>query len=313
MKICSGHRGIFMNAIEWVQQNQQESMTPWDIHESVSRVKSSFTRNKKESRGGWQSGLRKFIKQCRAVRVNGEFSTITNIPDEFAQVVFGGPKEKIDLGDKVRLLTINGFLVPERTNSSDEFVRYDWDDPYQRFGIANALMAEYYFDIFTQLGHQREWTKETPQSAGDLMARTLPFMSFATVIDNSLPNKECEGSDNPLSQSTTKLKSPLSNDALPYEDHYNDALAAVLDKVGYTVSRPLNQVTGEADVVVTYDGRKTCALEAIMATRPPVSHIFACALSLLSFELAHHLVFVFVGCPQRACFTHRKSRQVELQ
>lgn len=185
----------------------------------------------------------------------------------------GGPKKKIDLGGNVRPLTISGFLVPERTSNGDEFVRYDWDDTNQRFGVANSLMAEYYGEIFSsELGYQRECTKKIPHSAADLMARALPFMSFATVIDNALPDKEGEGSKAPLSQTTTKLKSPLSNDALPFEDHFNDALAAVLSKLGYTVSRPLNQTIGKTDVVVTYDGSKTCALEAIIATRSPVSY-----------------------------------------
>lgn len=94
MKICSGHRGIFMNAMEWVQQLQEGNKTSWDIHESVSRVKSSFTRSKMQSEDGWQSGLRNCMKQNRAVRVNGRFSDITKIPTEFAEVVFGGAKKE---------------------------------------------------------------------------------------------------------------------------------------------------------------------------------------------------------------------------
>jgi len=279
MKICSGHRGIFMNAMAWVQQtqqkiqrNQQNIMDAWNIHESVARVKSSFTRSK-QSDGGWETGLRQFLKKSRAIRVNGGFSTISNIPHAFVQMVFGGAKKKIDIGDNLRPLTISGFLVPERMNSSQEFVEYDWDDQNQLFGIANSLMAEYYCDIFTHLGYEREWTKKTPQSAADLMARALPFMSFATVVDNPLPMVE---SDVHLSQSTTELKSPLSKNELPFEDDYSKALAAILGEVGYAVSTPFNNLTGKADVVVTYDGSRTCALEAIMATRSLVSHVCLC-------------------------------------
>ena len=277
MKICAGHRGIFMHAMEWVQQLQLQQQPgnniPWDIHQSVSRVKSSFTRSKEISKDGWQSGLRKCMKQSRAIRVNGSFGDITNIPTEFAQVLFGGAKKKVDLGGNLRSLTISGFLVPERKNNGDEFVCYDWDDPTKRFGVANSLMAEYYSDIFSsELGYQRECTKKTPHSAADLVARAIPFMSFAAVIDNPLPDEAGEGSNAPLSQSTTNLKTPLSKDALPFEDHYNDGLAAALIKLGYAVSRPLNQTSGKVDVVVTYHGSKTCALENIMATRPPVSY-----------------------------------------
>jgi len=285
MKICSGHRGIFMHAMEWVQETQEKqtqeesnislSTRTWNIHESVSRVKSSFTRSKQESDNVhcWGTGLRSYIRNSRAVKVNGRYSTISNIPSDFAKVLFGGPQTRQDLGENVRALTIGGFLVPERTRIGHEFVAYNWDKLEQRFGITNSFMAEYYGDVYvSDLKYKREYTKKTPQTAADLIARALPFMSFATVIDNPLPNQEGEGSDEPLSQSTAKLKSPMSSDALPYEDDYNDALAAALGNLGYTVSRPKDPTTGKTDVVVTYGGSKTCALESLMATRPLVSY-----------------------------------------
>ena len=282
MKICSGHRGIFMKIMQWVQKLQEESLEQWGLHESVSRVKGSFTRSKQSAEGGWETGLRQYIGKSRAVRVNGQFSITANIPEEFKEVVFGGPKTRNELGAEVCSLAIWGFLVPARTNSSEEFVAYNWDLTTQKFGIANSLMAEYYGDIFAQEGYGREWTKKNPESAADLVARALPFMSFAKVVDNPIPSNE---SSEPMSQSTTTLKSPLSKNGLPYEDNYNDALAQVLDSIGYTVSRPINPATGKADVVVTYDGSKTCTLEGIMASRPPVSRVLCfCFKTLCLFK-----------------------------
>jgi len=50
MKICSGHRGIFMAAMNWVQDCQGEEgvaeESTWDIHESVARVRHSVIRSK---------------------------------------------------------------------------------------------------------------------------------------------------------------------------------------------------------------------------------------------------------------------------
>lgn len=271
LKLCSGHRGIFMTAMDWVQRKQEKSNPSWNIHDTVAFVKASFARAKRETNIGWDTGLRKSMKESRAVRVNGQFSDIGNIPAELTEVVFGGAKRKDFFGEKLRALTIGGFLVPLRETSNDEFVRFDWTDLGKRYGVANSLMAEYYNNVFSAdpIYCTQKLLSQCPSTAADLVARALPYMSFSTVVDNPLPVEE--GDDKELSQ-TEKLKTPLSKSALPYKDNYNQAFAQMLNSLDYTVSTPFDPIGGKTDVVVAYDKQKTCGLECIMATRPAGDH-----------------------------------------
>ena len=260
MKLCCGHRGIFMSAMEWVQECQKDSTEEWNIHESVARVRASFEESRKEQLGGWNKGLRRYLTQSRAVRVNGKFSTLGNIPKEFAEVLLGGSKTKSGLNNQERSLTINGFLVPEQEKNDGEFVQCDWNDVVKLYVTSNSLMAEYYGDLFPkELGYQRQLIETDPKSGADMVARALPFMSFATIVDNLIPANGRE------------LKTSLSADHLPYEDHYNSAMAQVLKDMKYTVSTPLNPITGKVDVLVTLGGDNICAIETILATRGQVS------------------------------------------
>ena len=273
MKICCGHRGIFMMALRWVEESQKaegehmvNSQKKWDLSKCVTEVRHSFEESdilKRRNRGnGWDSGIKEYMAECRAVMVNGTYSELNNIPQEFIEVLFGGSRQRNQLNGKERDLTIAGFLVPERDSTDEEFVRYNWNKPTTRYGVANSLMAQYYSDTFFMLGYQRDLTEFGPESGSDLLARALPFMSLTTVVDNVFMH---DG----------KLKTSLSPQALPYEDHYNDAFAKVFEDLGYSVSRPLN-AEGKVDLIVSFEDRnsnkKTCAIETIMAHRTLVSH-----------------------------------------
>jgi len=276
--LCGGHRGIFMRSMTWVQECQNISqdgndadddnnITSWNIQECVSQVRKTFEESRKATtRGlGWNIGLRKAFKASRAVRVNGNFSNIENIPKEFGMVLFGGSKLMKELNGKERDLTINGFLFPERTNSDEEFVLYDWTDIQVCYGISNPIMAEYYSDVLSSYKRRLVESKKKPSSAADLLARVLPYMTFTTVVDNPIPTRE------------GGLTNPLSREGLPYEDDYNDAIALILEKdLKYIVSRPKNPNTGKTDVVVTYDDNCTCAIESIMAWQTLVSFSVCC-------------------------------------
>ena len=284
MSMCFGHRGIFMEAMRWVQDCQAESTSEaeWDIHQSVAHVRHSLESSRKEEAGGWHldGSLRQRLKRCRAVHVNGKFSTLSNIPKEFVAVLLGGSKSKTELNDHERELTISGFLVPERSGANQlnkEFVPYDWEDWTKKYGVANSLMAQYYHDILPpSLGYERELTGGDPTSGADMVVRALPFMSFATVIDNPIPKKG--------ESDQGELNTPLSqsNDMLPFEDDYNAAFAKVLCDLCYSVSTPNSTKRGKADVVVTFGGDKTCALEQIMAAVQGQVGVF-----VLSFPLSY--------------------------
>jgi len=296
MKICCGHRGIFMIAMRWVEERQKaegehmvNSQNKWDINKCVTEVRHSFEESDRLKRrnigNGWDSGLKGHMAECRAIMVNGVYSELNNIPEEFIDVVFGGSRESNRLNGKERDLTIAGFLVPERDSADEEFVRYNWSEQTTRYGVANSLMAQYYSDSFSRLGYQRDLIEFRPKTGSDLLARALPFMTFTTVVDNVIIH---DG----------RLKTSLSPHILPYEDHYNDALAKVFEDLGYSVSRPLN-AEGKGDLIVCFEegnsNKKTCAIETIMAHRTLVRHsqkeLVVDLLTLYAFSPALFLCF----------------------
>ena len=270
MKLCSGRRGIFMHAMDWVKEQQEGSADEeWDYRETISRVRQSLVERRKLGLNGWKMGLFKYLKESRAVRVNGRYSDLNNIPREFVEVLYGGPKTRMELNGRERDLTVAGFLIPEQQKMGEEFEPYDWDFPNVRYAISCSIMAEFYNDAFAlDYGFELIPQKRCPSSAADLLACVVPFLSFATVVDNPIPDSE------------GKLQSSLSCEEMPYEDNYNNAISSVLSNaLKYTVANPLG-VLGKTDVVVTLDNNKTCAIESIMASRGRVSrtcqyHFFA--------------------------------------
>ena len=271
MQICGMHRGIFMSALRWVksQQEQEGESSAWDLRKCVTEVQSSFqdcdTAEIHQSNQRWEEGLRKYMKQSRAVRVNGKYSDLSKFPQEVLAVLFGGPTSSSNLSGKERDLTIAGFLLPERKNSEEEFVEYDWDTT-TLYGMATPLMAQYYMGWFLRHGYERTWNNHIPQSGPDLIARVFPYMSFSAVVSNVIILKG-------------QKQSPLSSSDLPYEDHYNDAIRQVLQKLGFAPGQPLENA-GKTDVIANYrdddQEQRTCAIETVMARRGLVSHAFFC-------------------------------------
>lgn len=177
-KLCCGHRGIFMHAMDWVQARQQGSKEKWDVVRSISEVRSTFGGRKNREIRAWKQGLLQHFTQSRAVRVNGKFSDVNLIPKEFAEVLFGGPKLQSELQGQERELTISGFLVPQRQGMGDEFVLYDWNDPTVCYEPSNAILADYYGTFLpTLVGYKSELidSLKIPTSATDLLGRVLPF------------------------------------------------------------------------------------------------------------------------------------------
>ena len=270
--LCGGHRGIFMRAMKWVQESQKnepcndsQKFTKWSIGDSVSQVRKTFEESRLEGGAlGWNVGLRKEFKGNRAVRVNGSFSNVQNIPKEFGLVLYGGPKFRNELNNEERRLTINGFLFPERQDTDEEFVMLDWQDTTVSYGVPNPIMAEYYGDIlpFAVKNYKRKLVqdKKIPDSAADLLARVLPYMTLTAVVGN------------PITRDNGTLSSCLSKKGLPYEDEYNGAIAEILkNNLKYMVATPRDEKLGKTDIVVSYDDHSTCAIESIMAWQPPVS------------------------------------------
>mmetsp|Transcript_14808 Transcript_14808/g.33613 ORF Transcript_14808/g.33613 Transcript_14808/m.33613 type:complete len:616 (+) Transcript_14808:106-1953(+) len=277
--LCGGHRGIIMNAIKWIQEQQQnapvadESLfdskktTSWTITDTVAQVRRSLEHSALQEGGQrWNKGLRKFLQDCRAVRVNGKYYNLQNIPKEFGLVLYEGPKKMEELNNQERKLTISGFLFPERRRGArEEFIQYDWNDSEVMYSVPNPVMAEYYGDVLPkQVQYKRRLLKETkkPNSAADLMARVLPFLTFSEVVVN------------PISRQDGSLSNCLSKKGMPHEDDYNGAIAHILKHdLRYQVSTPLDCSLGKTDVVVSYEDGTTCAIESILAAQPPRAHV----------------------------------------
>lgn len=270
--LCGGHRGIFMRAMKWVQERQKNEprndsheITKWSIDDSVSQVRKTFEESRlKGGFQGWNVGLRKAFKGSRAVRVNGSYSDVQSIPKEFGLVLYGGPKYRNELNNEERRLTINGFLFPERQDTDQEFIWFDWQDTSVSYGVPNPIMAEYYGDIlpFEVKTYKRKLVedKRIPDSAADLLARVLPYMTLTALVGN------------PISRDNGALSSCLSKKGLPYEDDYNGAIAEILkNNLKYMVATPRDEKLGKTDIVVSYDDHSTCAIESIMAWQAPVS------------------------------------------
>jgi hypothetical protein len=266
LKLCGGHRGIFMSAMAWVKEQQQQQQQPqqqqelgeWNVVKSVTEVRASL------AHGGWDVGFLAALAKSRAIVVNSKYSKLQNIPAVFAQVLVGGAKELGELENQERVLTIAGFLVPEPRHNADaaEFVPYNWASLNVRYGVSNSMMAQYYIDSYTSKMHMQSQLiagMDAPSSCADLLARALPFMSFVDVVS-----------------SPTKVEninqSPLSADGLPFEDHYNDAIVSTLQQLKFDVCKPLSEKFGKVDVYVTLKTDVTFGIEPIMATRTPKDH-----------------------------------------
>jgi hypothetical protein len=86
LRLCGGHRGIFMPAMAWVQDRQDRRVQNradkcvWDITTTVMEVRSSLSQSNKKRRGGWDVGFRAAIAKSRAVHVNGMYSNLEDVP-----------------------------------------------------------------------------------------------------------------------------------------------------------------------------------------------------------------------------------------
>ena len=128
MRLCGGHRSIFMRSMQWVHdmQMKEKKRAWWDVRRSLAQVKLSW------GNGNWtatdivkRTNLLGMLLESRAIRVNGKYKDANNIPDEFAEILCQG--ESGSLKPAVRRdLTIHGFILPSATKDH-EFEPYDWN------------------------------------------------------------------------------------------------------------------------------------------------------------------------------------------
>ena len=128
MNLCGGHRGIFMRAMEWVQEKQSRNSAPWNLTRALGEASLAWdTENWIHAPGGSLVGK---LQASRAIRVNGRFASLENIPEQFMKILCEGPTDDIAISLR-RELTICGFVLPAQDKmeaEQNEFQRLDWAD-----------------------------------------------------------------------------------------------------------------------------------------------------------------------------------------
>ena len=253
LQIAGGHRGIFMAAMMWVQEKQKKTSQLWNMEQAYSQVKLQW----KDKYWADPDSFLGALAQVRAVRVNGPFADLANIPQEFLEILCGGP---MDLRyDELRTLTVHGFLLPGgpgTDSTAEEFIHYDWSAEGALYHVANNLLASYYRSVLkTRQGLELE-VNMNPTSCIDLFLRAVPYLDFVTVLGGL---KVKEGT----------LQSAFSSRGLPVERQYTSAINAVLTELGFDAG-PLEDIReGQVDIAVTQPNLSRFAIEAVMAAEGP--------------------------------------------
>ena len=137
---CGGHCGIFIAAMRWVQSKQRSGISRWAFPQTVGFVRNSY------DGGDWdcaKTEILGYLRESRAVRVNGLYKDVSNVPREFAELLCKG---SATLPQHVRRdLTIHGFVVPKYSGTEREFQQLDWMTEGTEYRAANPLLASYYF------------------------------------------------------------------------------------------------------------------------------------------------------------------------
>ena len=164
MQFCGGHRGIFIAAMRWVQSKQRSGLSRWAFRQTV-----GFVRIATMEEIGIAQELRflGYLRESRAVRVNGLYKDVSNVPREFAELLCKG---STTLPQHVRRdLTIHGFVVPKYSGTEREFQQLDWMTEGTEYRAANPLLASYYFhNLKKRRNLQVHFEPSKPQHCADL-------------------------------------------------------------------------------------------------------------------------------------------------
>ena len=237
---CGGHRGIFMAAMHWVK-SKQTSGERWNVNKTVGVVRNSY------SHGQWDCSDTEILgalKESRAVKVNGRYSSVEHTPKEFVELLCAGARP---IGQDIRReLTINGFVLP-KYDSAEELQKLNWTNDDLHYKVANPLLAAYYrFQLQKTCGLQLQIWPSSPENCADLLMRALPYLFFSKVVS-------FEGD-----------VSQLAKSGLPHEQQYNQAILSVLTEIGYKPFAPQSsqQGAGKPDLMVSI-GEETFALDGM--------------------------------------------------
>ncbi|CAJ1461790.1 unnamed protein product [Effrenium voratum] len=278
MRFCGGHRGIFIAAMHWVQskqskQSKQRSGKGWDFRQTVGFVRNSY------NGGDWDCASNEilgYLQKSRAVRVNGFYEDVSNVPREFVELLCKGSRT---LPHHLRReLTIYGFVLPIYSGTEGEFQQLDWRSEGTEYRAANPLLASYYFhNLKKRHSLQVQFERGKPQHCADLLMRALPYLLFSQVVS-------FEGNT-----------SELAKDGLPGEEQYNQAICTVLKDMGFQPVSTKRSRKGEGNPDIALEiGGERFVLEGVKLNGNITEHLQRFD-SKTNYKNAKHKALYIIG------------------
>ena len=249
MKLCGGHRSIFIAAMTWVRDEQKRDS--WDFRTVLSKVQDSIATRDWSAKGTFLGAL----AESRGVRVNGKYSDLEMVPTEFIQLLCEGPGQL--RGDLRRELTIHGFVIPVPEGAEGEFREVDWSDTTARYAVSNPILASYYRDKLESVrGLKVSVDPVAPANCFDLLLRAIPYLTYEYVVGRPVD--------------ATDSRAILSREDLPFEDLYNAAIINTFKRLGNAADSSKSPSVGKVDIFVNLEQK--FRLEGIMAARTQREH-----------------------------------------
>lgn len=287
IQFCGGHRGIFIAAMHWVKSNQTNGES-WNVNKTVGVVRNSY------SHGQWDCSDTEILgalKESRAVKVNGRYSSVEHTPKEFVELLCAGARP---IGQDIRReLTINGFVLP-KYDSAEELQKLNWTNDDLHYKVANPLLAAYYrFQLKKTCGLQLQFWPSRPENCADLLMRALPYLFFSKVVS-------FEGD-----------VSQLGKGGLPHEQQYNQAILSVLTEIGYKPFAPQSSKEGDGkpDLMVNMD-EETFVMEG---AKGQISEHLERFKNLENYKIASHKGLYIISNNNEMLETVRKTEGGDVQ
>lgn len=168
--------------MEWVQKKQSKNSARWDLTRSLGEARHAWDTG--DWTGAPDNSLMGKLQTVRAIRVNGLFADLKNIPQEFVDILCEGPTDAM-VPNLRRELTINGFTLPVLPNTDEmqeEFELLDWAKEGSKYGVSNYLMASYYRQALAKRRQLSVDVDSYPAFCTDLLLRALPYLLFTEVV-----------------------------------------------------------------------------------------------------------------------------------
>jgi hypothetical protein len=210
-RLCGGHRGLVMRLLEWLGKQQLRSAL------GASQVQWSLSTTAAAVMGGWGDDAApssqqlpsapavssqqlppapattawKELLNSRAVKANGNFTKVQNIPRDFARVLCAGGGVVPDDAAR-RALVVAGLVTPQQAAAGGsvqrEFQHCDSSvqDDETPLVVPNTLMRKFYFkrlkaECALKVKDDRALSAHGDIVCADLLCRAFPHMDVGEL------------------------------------------------------------------------------------------------------------------------------------